>query len=110
MPPHVGRQQIMSRRVANISAVVSMSKEYEWFEQLLHQVTMPTPLCSLMTLSHSHCTLYQLLKSDESKTILEVCQMMVDSLMENLLSLDESSGTVVYAGSRVQILILPFRS
>lgn len=48
-------------------------KEYEWFEQLLEQ----------------------LLKTDDKtavKAVLEVSQLMVDCLVESLLTLDETSG------------------
>ena len=48
-------------------------KEYEWFEQLLQQ----------------------LLKTEDKssvKVVLDVSQMMVDCLVESLLTLDETSG------------------
>lgn len=52
---------------------VGSCKEYDWFEQLLDQ----------------------LLKTDDKaavKTVLEVSQLMVDCLVESLLTLDETSG------------------
>ena len=52
---------------------VGSCKEYEWFEQLLEQ----------------------LLKTDDKtavKVVLEVSQLMVDCLVESLLTLDETSG------------------
>ena len=52
---------------------VGSCKEYEWFEQLLQQ----------------------LLKTDDKSSVqlvLKVCQMMVDCLVETLLTLDETSG------------------
>lgn len=52
---------------------VGSCKEYEWFEQLLEQ----------------------LLKTDDKtavKTVLDVSQLMVDCLVESLLTLDETSG------------------
>ena len=52
---------------------VASCKEYEWFEQLLQQ----------------------LLKTEDKsavKVVLDVSQMMVDCLVESLLSLDETSG------------------
>ena len=52
---------------------VASCKEYEWFEQLLEQ----------------------LLKTEEKtavKIVLDVSQLMVDCLVESLLTLDENSG------------------
>ena len=56
---------------------VASCKEYEWFEQLLQQ----------------------LLKTDDKsavKVVLDVCQMMVDCLVESLLTLDETAGESVF--------------
>ena len=55
---------------------VGSCKEYEWFEQLLQQ----------------------LLKTDDKSSVqlvLTVCQMMVDCLVETLLTLDETSGIII---------------
>ena len=52
---------------------VASCKEYEWFEQLLQQ----------------------LLKTEDRaavKVVLDVSQLMVDCLVESLLTLDETSG------------------
>lgn len=55
---------------------VGSCKEYEWFEQLLEQ----------------------LLKTDDKtavKAVLDVSQLMVDCLVESLLTLDETSGDLL---------------
>lgn len=53
---------------------VGSCKEHDWFEQLIEQM----------------------LKSESAsatKEVMEVCQMMVDTLVENVLTLDEDTGT-----------------
>lgn len=68
------QKEKLIRRVTNITAVVGSCKEYEWFEQLLEQ----------------------LLKSNDSaavRSVMEVCQMTVDCLVENVLTLDETTAT-----------------
>ena len=74
MPPTgVDQREALERRVHQITAVVGSCKEYEWFEQLLEQ----------------------LLKTEDQTTVralLEVSQLMVDCLVESLLTLDETSG------------------
>ena len=72
-PTGAAQREALERRVLQISAVVGSCKEYEWFEQLLEQ----------------------LLKTDDKatvKVVLEVSQLMVDCLVESLLTLDETSG------------------
>jgi cohesin loading factor subunit SCC2 len=73
-PTGASQQEALERRVLQMSAVVGSCKEYEWFEQLLEQ----------------------LLKTDDKgavKVVLEVSQLMVDCLVESLLTLDETSAT-----------------
>jgi cohesin loading factor subunit SCC2 len=74
MPPAgAAQRESLERRVGQVTAVVGSCKEYEWFEQLLQQ----------------------LLKTDDKSSVqlvLKVCQMMVDCLVETLLTLDETSG------------------
>jgi len=75
LPPEgVNHREVLVRRVTNITAVVGSCKEYEWFEQLLEQM---------------------LKNGDQGavKGVVEVCQMMVDCLVENMLALDENTGS-----------------
>eukprot|EP00731_Ephydatia_muelleri_P018474 Em0011g514a len=73
-PEGANKREILLKRAKNITNVVDACKESECFEQLLEQ----------------------LFKNEDSatkKSMLEVSQLLVDTLVENVLSLDESAAT-----------------